>query len=132
VDVSLDRKVALVTGAGPNIGSGIALALSRYGARVACNDLELPVAKAATRRIERNGGVAMALPGDVSVEPDVVANIGAVLEAWDRMSGQQSISEPRRHGPDNAAASEASGKHDIDARKLFSSREQPPGHRRVR
>jgi NAD(P)-dependent dehydrogenase (short-subunit alcohol dehydrogenase family) len=29
LDVSLDGKVALVTGAGPNIGSGIALALSR-------------------------------------------------------------------------------------------------------
>ena len=30
------------------------------------------------------------------------------------------------------AASEASGKHSIDARKLFSSRAQPAGHRRVR
>ena len=85
LEVSLDGTVALVTGAGPNIGSGIALALSRYGARVACNDIEPPAAKAAVRRIERNGGVAMALSGDVSVEADVVANIGAVLEAWDRI-----------------------------------------------
>ena len=85
MDVSLDGKVALVTGAGPNIGSGIALALARYGARVACNDLAPETAKAAVRRIERNGGVAMALPGDVSVESDVVANIASVLEAWGRI-----------------------------------------------
>jgi NAD(P)-dependent dehydrogenase (short-subunit alcohol dehydrogenase family) len=85
VEVSLDGKVALVTGAGPNIGSGIALALSRYGARVACNDLDLEAAKAAVRRIERNGGVGLALAGDVSVEENVLANIGAVLEAWGRI-----------------------------------------------
>jgi NAD(P)-dependent dehydrogenase (short-subunit alcohol dehydrogenase family) len=85
VDVSLDGKVALVTGAGPNIGSGIALALSRYGARVACNDLEPSAAKAAVRRIERNGGVGLALADDVSVEADAVANIDAVLEAWGRI-----------------------------------------------
>jgi NAD(P)-dependent dehydrogenase (short-subunit alcohol dehydrogenase family) len=50
VDVSLAGKVALVTGARPNIGSGIVRALSRYGARVACNDLELAAAKASVRR----------------------------------------------------------------------------------
>jgi NAD(P)-dependent dehydrogenase (short-subunit alcohol dehydrogenase family) len=85
VDVSLEGKVALVTGAGPNIGSGIALALARYGARVACNDLRLDAAKASVRRIERNGGAGLALSGDVSSEADVVANIGAVLQAWDRI-----------------------------------------------
>jgi NAD(P)-dependent dehydrogenase (short-subunit alcohol dehydrogenase family) len=85
VEISLDGKVALVTGAGPNIGSGIALALSRYGARVACNDIELSAAKAAVRRLERNGGAGLALAGDVSVEADVVANIDAVLQAWGRI-----------------------------------------------
>jgi NAD(P)-dependent dehydrogenase (short-subunit alcohol dehydrogenase family) len=85
LDVSLDGKVALVTGAGPNIGSGIALALSRYGARVACNDVLLEAAKASVRRIERNGGTALALSGDVSSEPDVLANLGAVLDAWGRI-----------------------------------------------
>jgi NAD(P)-dependent dehydrogenase (short-subunit alcohol dehydrogenase family) len=85
VDVSLEGKVALVTGAGPNIGSGIALALARYGARVACNDVRLDAAQAAVRRIERNGGRALALSGDVSSEPDVIENIGAVLDTWGRI-----------------------------------------------
>ena len=85
MDVSLDGKVALVTGAGPNIGSGIALALSRYGAKVACNDLVFDAAKAAVRRIERNGGTGLAMSGDVSVEDDVLDNIGQVLDAWGRI-----------------------------------------------
>ena len=33
MEISLEGKVALITGAGPNIGSGIALALARYGAK---------------------------------------------------------------------------------------------------
>jgi NAD(P)-dependent dehydrogenase (short-subunit alcohol dehydrogenase family) len=85
VEISLDGKVALVTGAGPNIGSGIALALARYGARVACNDLDFEAAKASVRRIERNGGTALAVSGDVSSEDDVLANIGQVREAWGRI-----------------------------------------------
>jgi NAD(P)-dependent dehydrogenase (short-subunit alcohol dehydrogenase family) len=85
MDVSLEGKVALVTGAGPNIGSGIALALSRYGARVACNDLRPEAAEAAVRRIERGGGTGMAIPGDVSDEADVTAYVQAVLNAWGRI-----------------------------------------------
>jgi NAD(P)-dependent dehydrogenase (short-subunit alcohol dehydrogenase family) len=85
MEISLEGKVALVTGAGPNIGSGIALALSRYGARVACNDIRLDAAKAAARRIERNGGTALALAGDVSSEDDVRAGVGQVLDTWGRI-----------------------------------------------
>ena len=77
----LDGKVALVTGAGPNIGSGIALALSRYGARVACNDVDRDAAHASVRRIERHGGSAMTALGDVASEDDVVRYVGEVLDA---------------------------------------------------
>src|SRR5207302_5876619 len=85
MDVSLDGKVALVTGAGPNIGSGIALALSKYGARVACNDLRPEAAEACVRRVERNGGSAMAVPGDVSDEAEVKRYVQATLDAWGRI-----------------------------------------------
>src|SRR3990170_2296779 len=85
MDISLDGKVALVTGAGPNIGSGIALMLAKYGARVACNDIRLEAAEATQRRIERNGGEAMALQGDVSREADVKRYVGEVLDRWGRI-----------------------------------------------
>jgi NAD(P)-dependent dehydrogenase (short-subunit alcohol dehydrogenase family) len=85
VEVSLEGKVALVTGTGPNIGSGIALALSRYGAKVACNDQDVEAAEACVRRIERNGGTAMIAPGDVTDEEQVRAYIGAVIDQWGRI-----------------------------------------------
>lgn len=85
MEVSLSGKVALVTGTGPNIGSGIALALARYGAKVACNDLDSDAADACVRRIERNGGTALAVTGDVSDESDVKAYLGQVLGHWGRI-----------------------------------------------
>ena len=80
MDVSLEGKVALVTGAGPNIGSGIALALVPVWARVACNDVYADAADASVRRIERHGGEAMSVVGDVTSEDDVVRYIGDVLD----------------------------------------------------
>src|SRR5215472_9219112 len=85
MDVSLEGKVALVTGVGPIIGSGIALALARYGAKVGCNDLDLEVSKTAVRRIERNGGTGLALTGDVSVAESAVSNIQDTLNAFGRI-----------------------------------------------
>jgi NAD(P)-dependent dehydrogenase (short-subunit alcohol dehydrogenase family) len=82
VEISLEGKVALVTGVGPNIGSGVALALSRYGAKVACNDVDEAAIKACIARIERNGGEAMAAPGDVTDEAAVQRYIGEVLARW--------------------------------------------------
>jgi NAD(P)-dependent dehydrogenase (short-subunit alcohol dehydrogenase family) len=82
VELSLEGKVALVTGAGPNIGSGIALALASYGSEVACNDINLEAAKTTVSRLQRHGYSGLALEGDVTSEDDVVANVQAVLEQW--------------------------------------------------
>src|SRR5204863_7206253 len=82
MDISLSDKVALVTGAGPNIGSGIALALAKYGAKVACNDIKPEQAETAVRRIERNNATAMAIPGDVTSDADVKSYGQKVLDRW--------------------------------------------------
>ncbi len=85
MEISLRGKVALVTGVGPNIGSGVALALSRYGAKVACNDVDESAIKACIARIERTGGEAMAAPGDVTDEAAVQRYIADVLARWGRI-----------------------------------------------
>lgn len=85
MEISLAGKVALVTGAGPNIGSGIALALARYGAKVACNDVDAQAAATAVKRIERNGGTAIAVPGDVTDEEQVLAYLRTVTDTWGRL-----------------------------------------------
>jgi NAD(P)-dependent dehydrogenase (short-subunit alcohol dehydrogenase family) len=85
VEISLEGKVALVTGCGPNIGSGIALALARYGAKVAVNDVSKESIDACIARIERNGGEAMPAPGDVTDEASVQGYIRSVLERWGRI-----------------------------------------------
>ena len=82
MEISLAGKVALVTGAGPNIGGGVALALASYGAQVACNDVDLETAKATAGRLEGQGHPAMALQGDVTSEDEVIANVQAVVEQW--------------------------------------------------
>jgi NAD(P)-dependent dehydrogenase (short-subunit alcohol dehydrogenase family) len=85
VEVSLEGKVALVTGVGPNIGSGVALALAKYGAKVACNDVSKESIDACIARVTRNGGEAMAAPGDVTDEATVAGYVSDVLSRWGKI-----------------------------------------------
>lgn len=62
----LNGRVALVTGAGPNIGCTIASTLASAGATVVCNDLNPALAEAAADAINRAGGRAFAIPADIS------------------------------------------------------------------
>lgn len=71
-----------MTGAGPNIGSGISLALACYGATVACNDIDADAAKATAERVERNGGAAVAVPGDVTDEQQVTEYIDTIVDTF--------------------------------------------------
>lgn len=81
----LDGKIAIVTGTGPNIGSGLALGLAQEGATVACNDIRPEQVHKALERIRAAGGQGMALPGDVTDEASVQANVRTVLETYGKI-----------------------------------------------
>lgn len=70
----LKGQAALVTGANSGIGRGVALALANDGAKVGVNYVTHPeTAEEVVREIKKNGGIAIALQGDVSKEDQVEA-----------------------------------------------------------
>jgi 3-oxoacyl-[acyl-carrier protein] reductase len=72
---TLAGKVALVTGAGKNIGRAIALSLARDGAKVVVNGrADAAAIEAVASEIRKLGGRAEAVLADVS-DPDAVARL---------------------------------------------------------
>jgi NAD(P)-dependent dehydrogenase (short-subunit alcohol dehydrogenase family) len=78
----LDGKVAIVTGASPNIGGHLARGLAREGASVVCTDINPTSARRCAESIEAAGGEALALDGDVTDEAHAAAVVSAALERW--------------------------------------------------
>jgi NAD(P)-dependent dehydrogenase (short-subunit alcohol dehydrogenase family) len=85
MDISLEGKVALVTGASKNIGGGIALMLGKYGARVVCHDIKPEIAEGTMQRLQRNGCEAISVVGDVSNEDDVKRYVQEVIDRWGKI-----------------------------------------------
>jgi NAD(P)-dependent dehydrogenase (short-subunit alcohol dehydrogenase family) len=74
----LQGRVALVTGAGQNVGAGIARVLAGRGAAVVVNDLRRERADETVAAIEADGGRAAAVAFDVT---DYDAVVGGFAEA---------------------------------------------------
>jgi NAD(P)-dependent dehydrogenase (short-subunit alcohol dehydrogenase family) len=80
MSVTLEGRVALVTGAASGIGRASAAALARAGAAVVVADLDLDGAQSTVDAITADGGVAAARRCDVTSEDDVEAVVASAVE----------------------------------------------------
>jgi NAD(P)-dependent dehydrogenase (short-subunit alcohol dehydrogenase family) len=85
LDVTVQGKVALVTGAGSGIGRAAALRLAEAGARVAVLDRDEAEAGDVAAAIEGAGGDALPVTADIADAGEVEQAVAHVLEAWGRL-----------------------------------------------
>jgi NAD(P)-dependent dehydrogenase (short-subunit alcohol dehydrogenase family) len=83
--MKLKDRVAIVTGAGRNIGEEVARLFAAEGAKVAVADLDLPRAARTAAAITAAGGTAEPFVADVSKGSDVEALIKAVVARFGRI-----------------------------------------------
>lgn len=81
----LKEQVAIVTGGGSGIGQASALLFAREGACVAIVDRDLAAAEDTAKRIQAEGGEAMAFGADVGAPGTADANAAEVLAHWNRI-----------------------------------------------
>jgi NAD(P)-dependent dehydrogenase (short-subunit alcohol dehydrogenase family) len=81
----LDGKVAIVFGAGPNIGGTIAHFLAREGARVAIADIDGAVANETAKFLGGRGYDALPLAGSAVREDDVARIVGETVDHFGRL-----------------------------------------------
>jgi 3-oxoacyl-[acyl-carrier protein] reductase len=83
--LSLEGRVALVTGAARGIGAATALALAEAGARVALVDRDAEGIEKTADAIGRAGSDALAIPADVTDAPAIERAVDAVVAEWGRL-----------------------------------------------
>lgn len=82
MNLGIEERVALVTGAGQGIGRQICLTLAREGTRVAVNDIAEERANAVAAEISQSGGQSMAVAADVTDADAVQIMVQQVRQRW--------------------------------------------------
>ena len=87
MNLGLEGKVALVTGAGSPVGfgRGIALTLAGYGCDIIANDIDLEGAQKTAAEVEALGRKAMAIKADVTKVAEVKDMVKAALGKFGRI-----------------------------------------------
>ena len=83
--ISLDDKVAVVTGAAGGIGAATARLLSTAGAAVVVSDINIEGANAVAEEIRSAGGTAEAVRTDISSEAEVRELIEKVEQTFGKL-----------------------------------------------
>jgi 3-oxoacyl-[acyl-carrier protein] reductase len=85
MDLALQGKVAIVTGASRGIGRAIALALAEEGCPVAIAARGEAALAAVAEEIESRGGKALAVPGDLTLPGSAERLIARTVETFGRL-----------------------------------------------
>jgi NAD(P)-dependent dehydrogenase (short-subunit alcohol dehydrogenase family) len=83
--IRLDKRVAIVTGAGRGLGRAHALALAERGARLLINDLDIVAANAVADDIRTAGGEAIGFAANVTDREAVSSMVEAATDRWGRV-----------------------------------------------
>ena len=83
--MSLEGRVAIVTGSGGGLGRAHVRYLARQGARVVVNDLSQEAADSVAAEITAAGGEALAIAGSVTDERAMAALVARVVDEWGRV-----------------------------------------------
>ena len=80
--IRLDRKVAIVTGAGSGLGEGTAACLAAAGARVIVNDIQPEEAQRVAEALVSRGFEAKAVAANIADSTEVAHLVDAAVEAF--------------------------------------------------
>lgn len=80
--MKLEKRIALVTGAGSGIGKEIAIALAKEGAKVAVNDIDEAGIEATIQEIKSLGGEGFGVRADVASSQEVKAMFSRVVDRF--------------------------------------------------